>query len=56
MKDHQCEKKEFLSADDFSNDIWSAKVEGREPTKYPRKGFICQGCEAVFEVNLKNLK
>lgn len=55
MKEHLCEKKELLPADDPSNDIWSAKIEGREPTKYPRKGFVCQGCEAVFEVNLKDM-
>lgn len=52
MKSHTCKAKDLIPSDDPSNDIWSAKVEKREPVKYPTMGYTCQGCEESFDINL----
>jgi hypothetical protein len=54
LKNHSCENKNFIPADDPSNDIWLAKVENREPLKHPRMGYVCQCCEEMFEINLSS--
>jgi hypothetical protein len=52
MKEHRCKAKNLISSDDPSNDVWSAKVENRDPVKYPTMGYTCQGCEESFDINL----
>jgi hypothetical protein len=56
MRAHSCLNKNLIPADDPSNDIWSAKAEEREPLKYPSMGYLCQGCEEDFRIELRNCK
>lgn len=53
MKSHTCKAKDLTPSDDPSNDVWSAKIENRDPKKYPTMGYTCQGCEESFDINLR---
>jgi hypothetical protein len=56
MKKHTCKHKKLVAADDPSNDLWDAVFEGRKPKIYPKIGYVCQGCEKYFQMEIRNMK
>jgi hypothetical protein len=56
MKRHSCKHKELLASDDPRTDLWAAAVEGRKPKVYPKIGYTCQGCEKMFQMEMRHMK
>ena len=53
MEDHKCSNKSLIPADNATTDIFTAKMEGREPRVFPKKVFVCSNCGEMFEIELR---